>query len=202
MGDPHASKSKRHWLTSALLLGVAAYLLVIVPTRAAIGLIQPEGVEWIVLLWMCLLFWLTTIVYTIASARALYGYPPIHVADTGEKGVGWKSVWKAFAIITQTITGRRALVVAIGSYFLSVYGFALLYVFISNRDPAAFSSVLSLTDSIYFSIISAATVGYGDIVPKSGLARLAVIIEILFTVFYGVFIFSIITAVMQRRGIG
>ena len=96
--------------------------------------------------------------------------------------------------------GRRALVVAIGSYFLAVYGFALLYVFISNRDPAAFSSVLSLTDSIYFSIISAATVGYGDIVPKSGLARFAVIVEILFTVFYGVFIFSIITAAMQRRG--
>ena len=54
------------------------------------------------------------------------------------------------------------------------------------------SARLTLFDAIYFSLTTAATVGYGDIVPSSTLARIFVMAEILTTFAYVVFIFSVL----------
>lgn len=78
------------------------------------------------------------------------------------------------------------------SYLIFVYAFSVLYIFISTIDNSAFSNnqILSVVDGIYFSTITAATVGYGDIAPVSRLARIVVIIQVYVSLFYTVLIFA------------
>lgn len=57
--------------------------------------------------------------------------------------------------------------------------FTFIYKFIDYIDNKAFSKRLSTFDSFYFSAISSFTIGYGDIIPKSKLAKIAVIINTL-----------------------
>lgn len=64
-----------------------------------------------------------------------------------------------------------------------ILSFSSLFHLISQIDPKAFSCKLSIISSIYFSIVSFATVGYGDITPTSDLARIAVSLEILIGMF-------------------
>jgi hypothetical protein len=60
------------------------------------------------------------------------------------------------------------------------FGYAGMYYSLLNLDPKAFSDTLqNFGDSIYFSLVTFATVGYGDIYPKSEFARFLVSSEIL-----------------------
>lgn len=49
--------------------------------------------------------------------------------------------------------------------------FALLYVSMSETDAASFSEPLTRIDALYFTTSTFATVGFGDITPRSELAR-------------------------------
>ena len=57
--------------------------------------------------------------------------------------------------------------------------FALLYVSMSETDPTSFSEPLNRIDSLYFTTSTFATVGFGDITPKSELARALLIVQML-----------------------
>ena len=72
------------------------------------------------------------------------------------------------------------------SYALAVYAFGVAYIFISGLDQESFSTGhnLSFVDGLYFSVITAATVGYGDIVPKSNAAKIIVMIEVIVSLLY------------------
>jgi hypothetical protein len=59
-----------------------------------------------------------------------------------------------------------------------IAGFALLFVHIARAEPGAFNAPLSVFDGLYFSTVTFATVGFGDIVPTANLSRLAVMSEI------------------------
>jgi hypothetical protein len=85
------------------------------------------------------------------------------------------------------------------SYFLAIFCFSVLYVYIIRRDEAAFSAALDLGDALYFSIVTMTTTGYGDIIPKSGSAKLLVSIQILFGFFYNILFFSIFAGFAGRR---
>jgi Ion channel. len=60
---------------------------------------------------------------------------------------------------------------------------------------------LDLIGGIYFSVITIATVGFGDIVPVSSAARLMVVGEVLLGVAYAVFFFSIIAAFLREKNV-
>ena len=70
---------------------------------------------------------------------------------------------------------------------MTIYLFAIVFRAICNFDKSAFNPTIeSLGTATYFSIVTIATVGYGDIVPTSGVARLLVSFEILSGLAYGV----------------
>jgi hypothetical protein len=93
----------------------------------------------------------------------------------------------------------RAVFFCVLSYFWSVYGFAIAYTYISRSDPKSFNvGELGLFDATYFSFTTAATVGYGDIVPISMVARMLVMLEIALGLMYVVFFFSVIAGELQR----
>ncbi len=62
-------------------------------------------------------------------------------------------------------------------YFLGT--FSNLYWIESLRDSSAFSEPLTQGDAIYFAISTFTTTGFGDIRPRSGIARLTVTVQML-----------------------
>lgn len=58
-----------------------------------------------------------------------------------------------------------------------VFIFALWYRFISLNNPDAFSTSLSVLDSLYFSAITFLTIGFGDIVPLATMPKLLVLFQ-------------------------
>ncbi|VXB69424.1 potassium channel family protein [Citricoccus sp. K5] len=57
--------------------------------------------------------------------------------------------------------------------------FALLHLSMSTTDPASFSEPLDRMDALYFTVSTFATVGFGDVVPLTRLARLIVTVQVL-----------------------
>ena len=77
-------------------------------------------------------------------------------------------------------SGGWAAILFFGAFVLMVYGFALAYVATSLLDPKAFNvGYVDLVSGIYFSVVTIATVGYGDIVPTTRLAKVLVTTEFL-----------------------
>lgn len=93
----------------------------------------------------------------------------------------------------------RILLDVLAAYGLAAFCFSVLYVYIARRNAGAFSTELNLGDALYFSIVSMTTTGYGDISPKSGLAKMAVCAQILFGFLYNVLFFSIFAGLAGRR---
>jgi hypothetical protein len=86
------------------------------------------------------------------------------------------------------------------SYLLAIFGFALTYIVISANLPGSFNvEKLDVVSSIYFSTSTIATVGFGDIVPLSRIARILVTLEIFTGLFYAVFFFSVAAAFARER---
>jgi hypothetical protein len=86
------------------------------------------------------------------------------------------------------------------SYLVALYGFAVAYAFVSRANPGAFTGKrLDLLSAVYFSVVTAATVGYGDIAPVSEAARMLVVAEILCSLIYGIFFFSVLAGGIRER---
>ncbi|MEK6438455.1 potassium channel family protein [Pseudonocardia sp. T1-2H] len=87
------------------------------------------------------------------------------------------------AIIASEVPRLRAIqAVATGLPVLLLL-FAAIYVLIANADPDSFSEMLSRTDSLYFTLTVFATVGFGDIAPRSDVARILTMIQMIIDLF-------------------
>jgi hypothetical protein len=87
-------------------------------------------------------------------------------------------------------------------YLLIVFLFANFYWFMWLRNAASFNHVppsASLGSFLYFSLVTMATVGYGDITPNSTLARTVVGIEILVGLGWVTLVFAAVIAYLQPR---
>jgi hypothetical protein len=94
----------------------------------------------------------------------------------------------------------RILLDVFAAFVLAAFCFSVIYVYIARlQGPAAFSADLSLGEALYFSIVTMTTTGYGDISPKSGLAKFLVSVQILFGFLYNVLFFSIFASFAGRR---
>lgn len=79
---------------------------------------------------------------------------------------------------------------------LFVVVFAWSYVLLSRADPGSFNEPLDRIAALYFAVTVLSTVGFGDIVPESGLARLMVTGQIVLnlTLLVAVIRFIVLTA--------
>jgi len=57
--------------------------------------------------------------------------------------------------------------------------FAWIYVTMSNSDPATFHTAMDKSTALYFTVTVFSTVGFGDIAPRTDLARLTTAVQML-----------------------
>ena len=112
--------------------------------------------------------------------------------------------WQVRAIISSDLPRLRAIqAVAVGLPLLLLM-FASAYIVIAGNQPDAFTEALSRTDSLYFTVTVFATVGFGDIAPKTELARVVTTIQMLLGVIVVGLIAKIFLSAVQvavrRRG--
>jgi voltage-gated potassium channel len=87
--------------------------------------------------------------------------------------------WQVRAILASDVPRLRAIqAVAIGLPILLLL-FASTYLRISRDAPDSFSEALGRTDALYFTVTVFSTVGFGDIVPRSELARILTMIQMI-----------------------
>ena len=87
--------------------------------------------------------------------------------------------WQVRRILSADVPELRAIesLAVVLPLFLVVC--AWTYVTLSHLDAASFSEVLNRSSGLYFTIITFGTVGFGDISPRSDLARLLVSVQVL-----------------------
>lgn len=82
---------------------------------------------------------------------------------------------------------------------ISIAFFATVY-YRFSQDAGQFVGLQTRTDSLYFTLVTAATVGYGDIHPAGQGARIAVMVNIAFNlVFLGAGVSVALDRIKQRR---
>lgn len=89
------------------------------------------------------------------------------------------TVWQVRRIVDSrypAIRAFEALALVIPFYLLL---FAATSFLMEHSAPASFTQPLTRTDALYFSVTVFATVGFGDIAPKSETARIVLIIQML-----------------------
>ncbi|WP_433787839.1 potassium channel family protein [Actinomycetospora sp. CA-101289] len=86
-------------------------------------------------------------------------------------------VWQLRAIVRARHPVLRAVEAFASAIPLYLLIFASIYVRLETARPGAFSETLTHTDGLYFTMTVFATVGFGDIAPVTGPARVLVTIQ-------------------------
>jgi voltage-gated potassium channel len=96
------------------------------------------------------------------------------------------------------LRAAEALVVAL-ALFLAL--FAGVYVLLSHLDPGSFTEPVGRTAGLYFAIVTLGTVGYGDIAPVTGFARVLVSVQVLVDLAFLTFLLRLVMD-LARLGLG
>ena len=135
------------------------------------------------------LVWVRTILAALGSATALlvlYYTLPI-VPSEGDK-VWWQLLIAAVVFVVLLVHQVRAIarhpqplhrsVVSIAVLLpLFVAMYAWIYLTLSTADPSSFDGALSRTESLYYTITVATSVGFGDITPETDTARIVTMVQ-------------------------
>ncbi len=87
--------------------------------------------------------------------------------------------WQVRAVLGSRYPGLRAIEALASAIPLFLLVFAVEYLRMADADGGAFSEPLSRTDALYFTVTVFSTVGFGDITPKTDLARVATMVQML-----------------------
>jgi hypothetical protein len=112
--------------------------------------------------------------------------------------------WQVRAIMGSAYPGLRAVEALAAAIPLFLLVFAAVYLMIAGADAAAFSEPLGKTDALYFTVTVFSTVGFGDITPRTELARIVTMVQMLGDLLVlGLIVRVMVGAVragIQRRG--
>jgi hypothetical protein len=120
---------------------------------------------------------------TAALLVTLYYVLPLDESDSavvavfltlGVLGTVALVVWQARVIVRSPCPVLRAVEAFALVVPLFVLVFATTYYLMARQDSLAFGTPLTRSDALYFTVTVLATVGFGDIVPRSQVARLVV----------------------------
>jgi voltage-gated potassium channel Kch len=82
-------------------------------------------------------------------------------------------------ILAAEVPQVRAAEAVVETVLMFLFLFAFLYTSMSTTDALAFTEPLSRMDALYFTTVTFATVGFGDITPVSQLARAVVTVQMI-----------------------
>lgn len=154
--------------------GFVAELLFDLVLVAGVFSVRPKRRSWAFLA-------VTTVTLAARWGEILSGAPGLDVA-----ALALTVVWIGYAvsIIVIHLFRRREVTLdtimgAVVSYLLVAFGFAMLFEILALQNPDAFSGLPEATSGrrkmsdtlLYFSLVCITTMGYGDVVPTSDLAR-------------------------------
>jgi voltage-gated potassium channel Kch len=80
-----------------------------------------------------------------------------------------------------------------------VMGYAACYRQLSLCEPSSFNETLSGVDAIYFALVTLTTVGYGDISPRSQLARAIVTTQLVGVIWFGIFFVGALVSILTTK---
>jgi voltage-gated potassium channel len=104
-----------------------------------------------------------------ATALLLIGLPAFAAVIT----------WQVRAILGSAYPALRAVEALAAAIPLFLLVFAAAYVRLADAHPQAFSEPLGRTDALYFTVTVFSTVGFGDITPRTDLARVMTMVQML-----------------------
>jgi hypothetical protein len=124
----------------------------------------------------------------LCLAGLLIGYYTIPIVPHPHSSVWWRLVigigvvavvlsHEINAILRHGRPMRRAIIALAVILPLFVVMFSWLYLTLSRSTPGAFSTLMTRTKALYFTITVLSTVGFGDIVPRTDPARLVVCVQ-------------------------
>ena len=85
------------------------------------------------------------------------------------------------AVVTASRVDHEIIYAALSTYLLAGIFFAQIHLAVEGYMPGSYAgpSEFSETSAIYFSFVTLATLGYGDFLPKSDLARGLTVFEVI-----------------------
>lgn len=201
-------KKRKRWaslsrITIVVLFPLALFYLFVVPAWVAGGKSKLGIASTIFGIFLYIQLWMVVAMYASIAASNLYGAKKGKVLQFVEVAavVLFNQENKPFADAKSKSALRIAtILICLLSYALTIYGFALAYLFISNRVPAAFSETkLHLFDAFYFSFGVATTSGSGSVTPTAVLTKVVTMFEVMVGLFYNLFFFSLFAGFLQKQ---
>lgn len=97
---------------------------------------------------------------------------------------------------------RRSLAIAVINFCETVVAYAIVYSF-SGRIVASTTAILqhsfSPTTALYYSAVTATTLGYGDYVPSDDLSRMIVVSQLFTTIVFLIFVIPALVSTFSSR---
>jgi voltage-gated potassium channel Kch len=109
-------------------------------------------------------------------------------------------VYQTLAVVHSAHRRARAIDALASCVVVIVVVFALGYLNMSARDPGAFNEALNRTSALYFTVVTLATIGYGDIVARTDTARTVVMMQVVVNIVILGSAVMVIAALARRGG--
>lgn len=122
-----------------------------------------------------------------------------------DRELGWRLVLTAVAltmlgaIVTRYVRRDSDPIARLFIVLLGTIVTLSLAAYATAATPGQFTGLETRTDALYFTIVTMATIGYGDIHPTGQVARILVMVAILFPV---IFLTALISTIARRLRLG